>query len=146
MLSSSIFNNTKKINFIFKEILRTTEGLAFQIRTLTVIKEVKEMFPVNTNIVLLPRIQKLNLQKKMKAEPVKSGDEEQKKKVCCRQQQYLEVVIGKIFMCNVRGFLQKTQTSAVIVLTWNNTFSPFITCQAFVSCDLSWEEGSYEHL
>lgn len=66
------------------------------------------MFPVNTNIVLLPRIQKLNLQKKMKAEPVKSGDEEQKKKVCCRQQQYLEVVIGKIFMCNVRGFLQKT--------------------------------------
>lgn len=38
------------------------------------------MFPVNTNIVLLPRIQKLNLQKKMKAEPVKSGDEEQKKK------------------------------------------------------------------
>lgn len=46
------------------------------------------MFPVNTNIVLLPRIQKLNLQKKkMKAEPVKSGDEEQKIKVHHLQQQ-----------------------------------------------------------
>lgn len=111
MFFSSICNNSKKINFIFQEILRITEQLTFQITALTVISEAKENFSADMKLDLTLQLWEV------KAGPAKSSDQEEVKKphisfssrtTNCKQ-------INK--WTNING---QCETYISTVFTWNN--------------------------